>query len=242
MSLKIVIEGADGSGKQTQAELLHQYLKDKSIKVSFPNYSNISSMGIKYYLETGLPDLKNEKSLMDFYKYIASLYTVNRYETFNTPYENHYETLLELINNKPDDFIFIFDRYTTSNMLHMGSNFEDKQEQEEFLEWLLDLEYSIYKIPKPDIVFYLSVPTMTSLYNIEKRKMLSATDSNKDKKKDIHESLNHLTKVNEFKNYLIQKHEWVEINCTNENGQMLSMEEINQKIIDKINELTNLSI
>ena len=177
MGLKIVLEGPDGSGKETQAILLNEYLKEKSIKVSFPNYSNISAMGIRHYLETGLLDLKDKKSLMDFYKYVASLYTINRYETFNTIYETYDKTLMNLINDS--NKIFIFDRYTTSNMLHMGANIENEEEREEFLKWLLYNEYEVYKIPKPDIIFYLSVPTSVSLSNISSRRIINKDDENK---------------------------------------------------------------
>jgi len=49
----IVIEGLDGSGKNTQSEKLFTYLKDagKNVrKVSFPNYSSQSSALINMYL------------------------------------------------------------------------------------------------------------------------------------------------------------------------------------------------
>lgn len=235
MGLKIVLEGPDGSGKETQAILLNEYLKEKSIKVSFPNYSNISAMGIRHYLETGLLDLKDKKSLMDFYKYVASLYTVNRYETFNTIYETYDKTLMDLINDS--NKIFIFDRYTTSNMLHMGANIESEEEREEFLKWLLYNEYEVYKIPKPDIVFYLSVPTSVSLSNISSRRII-----NKDDENDIHETLHHLNKVYNLKDKLIKDYNWINIDCVDENGKMYSKEIIHQKIIDKIKELTDLNL
>ena len=49
----IAIEGTDGSGKQTQAKLLMQKLKENGYDVystSFPNYSNDSSAAVKMYL------------------------------------------------------------------------------------------------------------------------------------------------------------------------------------------------
>ena len=49
----IVIEGLDGSGKATQAELLTKELKERGLKVrkvSFPNYNSQSSALVKMYL------------------------------------------------------------------------------------------------------------------------------------------------------------------------------------------------
>ena len=57
----IVIEGTDGSGKQTQTELLYKFLKSlnkKVIKQSFPNYESKSSELVKQYLNGEFGDLK----------------------------------------------------------------------------------------------------------------------------------------------------------------------------------------
>src|SRR5699024_11158334 len=122
--------------------------------------------------------------------------------------------------------IFIFDRYTTSNMLHMGANIESEEEREEFLKWLLNNEYEVYKIPKPDIIFYLSVPLSVSLSNISSRKII-----NNDNENDVHETLNHLNKVYDLKDKLIEDYNWVNIDCIDKDGKMYSKEIIHQKIL-----------
>ena len=51
----IVIEGLDGSGKATQAELLTKRLKNEGknvMKVSFPDYDSPSSSLIKMHLRS----------------------------------------------------------------------------------------------------------------------------------------------------------------------------------------------
>ena len=65
MGKLFVIEGTDGSGKQTQSTLLQQRLKEKNIdfkSVSFPNYENDSSALVKMYLngEFGTDAKKNQ--------------------------------------------------------------------------------------------------------------------------------------------------------------------------------------
>ena len=59
----IVIEGIDGSGKQTQTSLLKNYLLTKNVPVtsqSFPNYSSDSSGPVKMYLGGQLSSSANE--------------------------------------------------------------------------------------------------------------------------------------------------------------------------------------
>lgn len=53
MGKLIVIDGTDGSGKQTQMEILEENLRKHNIefkKVSFPNYNSPSSSLVKMYL------------------------------------------------------------------------------------------------------------------------------------------------------------------------------------------------
>ena len=59
MCKMIVIEGLDGSGKATQAELLSSYLRDKGYSVynlDLPFYSDSSSTLVKMYLGGELGD------------------------------------------------------------------------------------------------------------------------------------------------------------------------------------------
>ena len=53
MGKLFVIDGTDGSGKQTQFDLLKKHLDDEGIEyktVSFPNYDSPSSSLVKMYL------------------------------------------------------------------------------------------------------------------------------------------------------------------------------------------------
>ena len=63
MGKLFVIEGTDGSGKQTQSTLLQQRLKEKNIdfkSVSFPNYENDSSALVKMYLNGNLEQMQKK--------------------------------------------------------------------------------------------------------------------------------------------------------------------------------------
>jgi dTMP kinase len=57
---------------------------------------------------------------------------------------------------KKYDYI-ISNRYVSANMIHQTGKIKDKEEREEFLDWLEELEFDIFEIPKPDKVIFLNV-------------------------------------------------------------------------------------
>ena len=85
----IVIDGTDGSGKETQMKILQDKLMEKNIdfrRVDFPNYNSPSSSLVKMYLSGEFGE--NAK---DISPYIAStFYAVDRYATFKKELEDYY--------------------------------------------------------------------------------------------------------------------------------------------------------
>ena len=110
-----VIDGTDGSGKQTQLEKLRKRLDEENIEyknVSFPNYESPSSSLVKMYLSGEFGQNAKEIS-----PYIAStFYAADRYATYKKGIEEFY-------NNGG---IILADRYTTSNMIHIKYQFQQK--------------------------------------------------------------------------------------------------------------------
>ena len=88
MGKLFVIDGTDGSGKQTQFTKLQERLAKDGIKyktVSFPNYDSPSSSLVKMYLSGEFG--KNAKEVSP---YIAStFFAADRYATFNTEYKEY---------------------------------------------------------------------------------------------------------------------------------------------------------
>ncbi|RRD40340.1 thymidylate kinase [Leptotrichia sp. OH3620_COT-345] len=221
MGKLIIIEGTDGSGKQTQTALLYEKLceikgKKNIKKISFPNYESKASEPVKMYLagEFG----KNVDSVN---AYAASLfYSVDRYASFKKEWEKFY--------NKGG--IVISDRYTTSNMVHQTPKIKNEEEREKFLEWLTDLEWKKISIPKPDLVFFLDVPFEFSQKLMKER-------NNKitgEEKKDIHESdKEYLKSAYNLAKELAIKYNWIIISCVKDN-KLKSVEEINNEIMEKI--------
>ena len=214
-----VIEGVDGSGKQTQTELLYKRLKNdgyKIMKASYPNYESSSSALVKMYLggEFGQnPD--------DVDPYVCStFYAVDRYATFKINQEKFYN----------EGGIILTDRYTTSNMVHQASKIEDEKEKDKYLDWLMEFEYNLYKIPKPTKIFFLDIPPEVTSELIKNRQnKIDHQDV-----KDIHEkNTAHMTKSYNNALGLCIKYDWKRIRCY-DGEKVLSIEEINDMLYSEI--------
>ena len=156
--LIIIESGSDASGKATQTKRLFERLSEENSnirKVEYPNYDSESSALVKMYLRG---DFGNNASDVD--PYISStFFAADRYASFKTEWEEFY-------NNGG---IVIADRYTTSNMVHQASKMDEK-DRDKYLDWLVDYEFNLYKIPEPDCVIFLDVPIEFSQKLMENRK------------------------------------------------------------------------
>lgn len=218
MGKLIVIEGSDGSGKATQTELLYEYLKGqgrKVKKVSYPNYESPSSALVKMYLGS---EFGNDPYCVNAYV-ASSFYAVDRFASYLKDWKSFYDSSQEAV--------VICDRYVTSNMLHQTSKLETKEEREAFLDWEYEFEYIKGGLPVPDMVFFLDVPPEVAFRLMKNRenKITHQTE------KDIHES-NKGFLVRSYENSLFvgKKYGWTRIDCCNEQGNMLPVEEIHRKI------------
>ena len=214
-----VIDGTDGSGKQTQFEALKEHLEKENIEYksfAFPNYDSPSSSLVKMYLagEFG----KNAK---DVSPYIAStFYAADRYATYKKEIEEYY-------NNGG---LILLDRYTTSNMVHQSGKISDPVERRKFLDWLWDFEFNLYKLPIPNEVFFLNMPPKYALQLMEGRE----NKITHDQQKDIHESdVNHIIDAYNAAYELADRYGWFKINCIKDE-KIRSIEDIHEEIYNEI--------
>ncbi len=212
MGKLIVIDGIDGAGKQTQAEILVTSLKQRGYDVkfiTFPTYQKSSAL-VEMYLggEFG----ENAASVN---AYAASVFfAVDRIASFLREWKNDYE----------GGKIIVCDRYTTANAIHQLSKIE-RGEYDEYLTWLCEFEYGKLGLPKPDITIFLDVPVEVS------QGLLSKRYKSVESKKDIHEKdLEYLYKCREAAAYSAEKLGFCVIECT-ENGEMRKVEEIAEDVL-----------
>lgn len=212
----IVLEGIDGSGKATQAALLETALQDKGkqvLWVSFPDYASPSSALVKMYLAGDFG-----KDPGDVNPYAASLfYAVDRFASFRVKWKDFYES----------GGVVIADRYTTSNMVHQMTKYDDEKERNKFLSWLERTEYEELGLPQPDAVFLLDVPLALSEELVRAR-------AEKGGSMDIHEQhLDYLRRCHDAYQSLAHRYGWHCIACT-DHGEMRKAEEISAEIVGKL--------
>lgn len=214
-----VIDGTDGSGKQTQLQKLKERFDKEGIDyrtVSFPNYDSPSSSLVKMYLNG---DFGTDAQAIS--PYIAStFYAADRYATFKIGYEEYY-------NNGG---IILADRYTTANMVHQAGKIKDDKKREDFLNWLWNFEFNLYDLPVPTEVFFLNMPTEYAQKLMENRE----NKITHEEKKDIHESnKTHLQDAYNEACKLVKKYNWCEVKCF-EQDRIRKIDEIHEEIFENI--------
>ncbi|WP_425802061.1 dTMP kinase [Desulfitobacterium sp. Sab5] len=210
----IIIEAGDGSGKATQTQKLYGKLNQEGLpvkKVEFPNYGSPSSALVKMYLGGSFGQNPN-----DVNPYVAStFYTVDRFASFKTEWETFYR----------EGGIILADRYTTSNMVHQAAKIKNIDERSQYLNWLKEFEYKMFKLPEPDLVIFLDMPPEYSLKLIELRSEAASIT------KDIHENApDYLRTSYENALKIAQTENWARINCIRDDQTIKSVEEIHQEV------------
>ena len=219
MGKLFVIDGTDGSGKQTQLETLKKRLMNEKIDfrtVSFPNYNSPSSALVKMYLEGEFGT--DAKAISP---YIAStFFAADRYATYVTQYKEYFEK----------GGIILADRYTTANMVHQAGKITNEAERKKFIDWLWDFEFNLYGLPVPTEVFFLNMPPKFSLELMKDRENKITHDN----KKDIHENnAEYLKEAYNAACKLAKEYNWYEINCI-ENNNIRTIKDINDEIFNEL--------
>lgn len=152
----IVIEGTDGSGKQTQTGLLVNRLKREGIPaehMGFPRYYTPTGriisqcyLGKKRAPEEGDVAWFGDADSVD--PLLASMY----YAADRRAAKPEMERILDSGTH------LILDRYYQSNMAHQGGKFDTWEERVKFFQAIGDIELKGLKIPEEDKVIFLYMP------------------------------------------------------------------------------------
>ncbi|HEX5796877.1 MAG TPA: dTMP kinase [Candidatus Saccharimonadales bacterium] len=205
----IVLEGTNGSGKSTQFKLIVERLQNNGYKVEalqFPQYNKPSSYFIKEYLAGNL----------------GSPATVGPYTASMFFALDRFHSAARIKKALTEGKVVVADRFSGSNMAHQGVLFDNAEQRRGFFIWLDQIEYEMFKIPRPDISFVLRVPPEIAIRNVDKR----------GNSKDIHESsLEHLRKSVEVYDNLCQlfPKDFKQIDCTR-SGKILNTKIINDQL------------
>lgn len=214
----IVIDGSDGSGKTTQLNLLKTFLDNKQVPVAvfdFPQYKTFHGETVGRFLTGEFGPLDSISPYL-----LAYPYALDRLGA-----SPHIKAALN------EGKIVLANRYVASNLAHQSGRLP-KEKRREFIDWDIEFEYYLNGLPREDFLIYLFVP------HVHTQKLLKNKDRGKreylnGKTKDMVESdVKYLTASEEAYLDLLERFDhWIKIDCTNEKGQLLSKQEIHEKII-----------
>src|SRR5215469_9471256 len=137
----VAIEGIDGAGKKTQAELLKEQATNAGLHaevLSFPRYGQtLFAKSVASYLNGEFGDLSTVPP-----QFAALLYAGDRFESS--------AKIRQLITSCD---LVIFDRYVASNLAHQAAKMRT-DERLNFITWLAEIEYKIFEVPKAELTIY----------------------------------------------------------------------------------------
>lgn len=224
--LFIVFDGTDGSGKATQTELLVKKLRGRGYKVEkiyFPQYGKKSAALIEEYLSGKFGGAE------EVGPYRASIFfACDRYAASN-----------RIKKWREEGKIVIANRYTAANMGHQGGKIGKKSERKKYFEWLYNLEYKIFEIPKPDINLILHVDAgIAQKLALQKRRKSYL----KKNKVDIHErDLKHLKDAERIYIEISKTIQNIKLVECMKNKSLMSREEVSEIIWNNLKKrLVNL--
>lgn len=208
----IVIEGLDGGGKTTQLELLKELYPNYRY-ITFPNYNSSSGEIVSSYLKGEYGEKDSTVSA-----YTAScFYAVDRYTSYKTDWEKDYLGGRTVISA----------RYVSSNAIYQMTKLPHEK-WDEYMNWLFDMEYTKFGMPKPNATIFLDMPVEVS------RKLLLKRYEGDEQKLDLHESdLNFMNECRKAAMYVAEKENWIVVPCSDK-GEPLPIMQIHKTIKEKI--------
>lgn len=213
----VVIDGIDGAGKATQAQLLCERLTAEGIpneKIDFPRY------GQPFFGELLGECLAGKRG--DFVhldpKIASTLYALDRFEAS----EEIREWLME-------GKVVVADRFSSSNQIHQGGKVVDAEKRNAFLSWIDRMEHDVLGIPRPHAVIYLRVPVDTSMALLSTQREAKNKELADGEKDSVEKDRMYLERSYESAEELAKNPDWHIIDCV-ENDEMRSREAVHDDV------------
>lgn len=208
------IEGIDGSGKGTQAARLAETAAARGHAVqtfSFPAYDeNPFSRAIGDYLNGafgGAGEVHPELA--------GLLYACDRWHAR--------PRLVEALERSD---LVVLDRYVASNLAHQGSKLRGA-ERERLLDWLVEVEYGEFALPRPDLVVLLDAPPALARELVGRKSARSYTTL----AEDIHEADRaHTDATREVYLELAQRDGWHVVAAADDDGALRDVDDVAAEI------------
>ena len=200
----IAVEGIDGSGKQTQVRLLARELESRGYQVlstGFPQYASWFGKMVGQFLNGDLGPLNSVDP-----HFAALLYAGDRFECKQP-----------IVSALESGGVVLADRYVASSLAHQAVR-AAPEKRAEFRAWIEHLEYSIYGLPKEDLVLYLRLPPREAQTLVAKKSAREYTDSAHD---ILESNIRHLQQAADMYDELARASNWKTIECFDSKKQMI---------------------
>lgn len=213
----IVLEGGDGSGKATQAELLKARLEKEGMTVTlfdFPQYELTRAGALAGECLAG-----KHANFRHLSPYLASLpFTLDRVSAR--------KQLMEALARG----VVVTNRYTPSNIAYQSAKLLPADRQK-FMEFLEGLEYDELALPRPNVVIYLHVPVTVASELIVRKDSRAYLAESGDTKKDQYERDTAYQEevVRVYLSLTAERPDWHRIECVKD-GLMLSRDDIHEQV------------
>jgi dTMP kinase len=130
--------------------------------------------------------------------------------------------------------IVLADRYIGSNLAHQTAR-APAEKRAEFLSWIEHLEYTIYGLPRENLVLYLRVPPVEAQSLVARKSARSYTAAQKDLQES---SLRHLEDAAEMYDLLSRRPSWATVQCFDATSQVMRPpEEIAAEVLASVEPL-----
>ncbi|MDR1227086.1 MAG: dTMP kinase [Prevotellaceae bacterium] len=216
----LAIEGLDGAGKSTQVSLLEKHLMGQGIRTKYMHFPRV---------DTGVfGDLIARFLRGD----LGKINEVNPYLVALIFAEDRRVAAEQIKTWLREGYFVVVDRYVYSNIAFQCAKIQGNEAERRALRnWILKLEYEVFKIPQPQLSLFLDVPFEFITARLTEHRSGTSREY-LEGKQDIHEaSLDFQQLVR--KGYLEQQpldSTFRVVACANENGCMMQPASTFEKI------------
>jgi dTMP kinase len=221
----IVLEGIDGAGKSTQVELLKTYFGARDVSVEYIHFPRLDVQPFGTLVGAFLRGDFGPIDQVDP-KLVALLYAEDRHDFADT-----------LRGWQREKKLILADRYVYSNVAFQCAKCSDPDERQQLKQWILDLEFEYFGIPRPSMSFFLYLDTSVAA-DAMKHDSTRSERTYLDGSKDIHEEdLGFQEKVRkEYLRLTESEQNFHLISCNDTDGQRHAPEYTHQQIIGFLNQ------